>query len=143
MLLMKTLLNQLCNMNALEITDKLKTYIENKINILSKSNPILNFSQPFIMKIIDNKSAKISSFLNLFADDNGNIDIESLIDDMIQRLNTVDPFNLPLGSFNGIVIGGGKIKVGIPFIDKAIVFNVQDITALKSMLQTKISPSEE
>lgn len=95
------------------------------------------------MKIIDNKSAKISSFLNLFADDSGNIDIESLIDDMIQRLNTVDPFNLPLGSFNGIVIGGGKIKVGIPFIDKAIVFNVQDITALKSMLQNKISPSED
>lgn len=30
----------------------------------------------------------------------------------------------------------------IPLTDKSIIFNTQDITSLKNMIQTKISPSE-
>lgn len=129
-------------MKAIEFIKYFKTYIDNKIATLGKSNPIINFSQPFIMKIIDNKTSKITGFLNLFADDNGEIDIESLIDDIIQRLNVIDPFNINIGSFSKLEIGNGKIKMEIPLTDKSIIFNTQDITSLKNMIQTKISPSE-
>ena len=36
-----------------------------------------------------------------------------------------------------LIIGGGRIEMGIPFIDKNIVLNEKDLTELKSILTSK------
>ena len=124
-------------MNAFELTSKLKYLIDEKIEVISKSNPIINFAQPFIMRIINNKTDKIVSFLNILADEHGDIDASSLMDDIIQRIETVNPFTLDLMSISKLEIGGGKIKMGIPLTDKCLVFNTQDIQIFKDTLLNK------
>lgn len=118
-------------MNANELINKLKHFIDNKINIISKSNPLISFTQPFIMRIIDNKVSKLTVMLNMFADENGNIDVNSLVDDLIDRLSTIEPFTMNLMSITDLEIGGGKIKIGIPLSDKVMVLNSQDLMSLK------------
>lgn len=118
-------------MNAHELINKLKHFIDNKINIISKSNPLINFTQPFIMRIIDSKMSKLTNILNMFADEKGNIDVNGLIDDIINRLSTIDPFTINLMSITDLEIGGGKIKIGIPLSDKVMVLNSQDLLSLK------------
>lgn len=121
-------------MKVLEFINKSKSIIYDEINKISKTNPILNFAQPFIVKIIDNKSKKINKFLELFADENGDVNVDELIDSMIQRLNVVDPFTIDLMSFSKLEIGKGKIKLGIPFSDKFVVFDVNDVQSFKDTL---------
>lgn len=118
-------------MKALEITNKLKHFINNKINIISKTNPLISFTQPFITRIIDNKSSKIIEFLNMFADENGEIDINGIVDDVINKLSTVDPFTIDLMSITKLEIGGGKVKIGIPLSDKAISLDEKDLLSFK------------
>lgn len=118
-------------MKALEITNKLKHFINNKINIISKTNPLISFTQPFITRIIDNKSSKIIRFLNMFADENGEIDINGIVDDVINKLSTVDPFTIDLMSITKLEIGGGKVKIGIPLSDKAISLDEKDLLSFK------------
>jgi hypothetical protein len=118
-------------MKAHNIVDKLKHFMDDKINILSKSNPLINFTQPFIMRIIDGKSSKLIEILDMFADEKGNIDINGLVDDIINRLNHTDPFIMDLMSITKLEIGGGKIRLGIPLTDKVLVFNTQDLLSLK------------
>lgn len=118
-------------MKAHNIVDKLKHFIDDKINILSKSNPLINFTQPFIMRIIDGKSSKLIEILDMFADEKGNIDINGLVDDITNRLNHTDPFIMDLMSITKLEIGGGKIRLGIPLTDKVLVFNTQDLLSLK------------
>lgn len=118
-------------MKAHNIVDKLKHFMDDKINILSKSNPLINFTQPFIMRIIDGKSSKLIEILDMFADEKGNIDINGLVDDIINRLNHTDPFIMDLMSITKLEIGGGKIRLGISLTDKVLVFNTQDLLSLK------------
>lgn len=118
-------------MKALEITNKLKHFINNKINTISKTNPLISFTQPFITRIIDNKSSKIIGFLNMFADENGEIDINGIVDDVINKLSTVDPFTIDLMSITKLEIGGGKVKIGIPLSDKVISLDEKDLLSFK------------
>lgn len=85
----------------------------------------------------NNKTDKIVSFLNILADEHGDIDANSLMDDIIQRIETVNPFTLDLMSISKLEIGGGKIKIGIPLTDKWLVFNTQDIQIFKDTLLNK------
>lgn len=118
-------------MTAHEIINKFKHFINDKISILSKSNPLINFTQPFVMRIIDSKSSKVIGLLDMFADEKGNIDINGLIDDIINRLDHTDPFIMDLMSITKLEVGGGKIRLGIPLTDKVLVFNTQDLLSLK------------
>lgn len=118
-------------MKSQELINKLKHFIDNKINIISKSNPLINFTQPFIMRMIDSKASKLNGILKMFADEKGEIDVNGLVDDVISRLSTIDPFTIDLMSITNLEIGGGKIKIGIPFSDKVMVLNSQDLMSLK------------
>lgn len=121
-------------MKTSEIISKTRDLIYKEINIMSKSNPVINFAQPFIMKIIDNKKEKISNFLGLFAEENGEINIDELINEVIQRLNSTNSFTVDLMSFSKAEIGEGRIKLSIPLTDKYIVFNTNDIQIFKDTI---------
>lgn len=118
-------------MKAQDIINKFKHFIDDKIGILSKSNPLINFTQPFIMRIIDSKSSKIIGILDMFADEQGDIDINGLIDDIISKLNHMEPFIMDLMSITKLEMGGGRIRLGIPLTDKVLVFTAQDLLSLK------------
>jgi hypothetical protein len=44
------------------------------------------------------------------------------------------PFTVNTGILGDIEIGGGNIKLQIPFIGKSLVFNSNDLTSLKDIL---------
>ena len=93
-----------------KLTSNLKTYVINQLDVMSKNTPIINFMKPLITRAFNKNFNKITQVLNLIADENGNIDIE---------------------------IGGGCIKFNVPFTNKKLVFNMDDIEAFKEMLITK------
>lgn len=134
---MKNLLKQIYNnMNTLEIISKLKTYILNQIDTMATTNPVIGFIKPFITRALDKNINKISKVLDLITDNNGNIDIEEIISEMADNLVNTNPFILNTSFIGDIEIGGGLIKLNIPFTNKKIVFNKTDIDNLKEILTT-------
>lgn len=63
--------------------------------------------------------------------ENGGIDINGIVDDVINKLSTVDPFTIDLMSITKLEIGGGKVKIGIPLSDKAISLDEKDLLSFK------------
>ena len=84
---------------------RLKQYITNQIAQISKDNPIIAFIKPLLDRALDKNFNKINSYLSLISDDCGNIEI-----------------------------GNSQIKINIPFTDKRLVFNHQDLQILKQSL---------
>lgn len=54
-----------------------------------------------------------------------------IVDDVISKLSTVDPFTIDLMSITKLEIGGGKVKIGIPLSDKAISLDEKDLLSFK------------
>ena len=67
----------------------------------------------------------------------GNIDINEIMSEMIESLMTTQPFTVNTSFIGDIVIGNGNIKVGIPFTERNLVFNVSDLQNLREMLTIK------
>lgn len=57
--------------------------------------------------------------------------INGIVDDVINKLSTVDPFTIDLMSITKLEIGGGKVKIGIPLSDKAISLDEKDLLSFK------------
>lgn len=124
-------------MNSLEVTTKVKEYIINQINILAKTNPIIGFTKPLIVRVLDNNINKANKMLSLLADSNGNIDIENIITEMVDSVMNTKTFTIHTSFIGDVNIGDGKIILNIPFMDKSLVFNSEDLESLKSTLINK------
>ena len=124
-------------MNSLEVTTKVKEYIINQINILAKTNPIIGFTKPLIVRVLDNNINKADKMLSLLADSNGNIDIENIITEMVDSVMNTKTFTIHTSFIGDVNIGDGKIILNIPFMDKSLVFNSEDLESLKSTLINK------
>lgn len=121
-------------MNAVEVINKLRIFLHTKIEDVSKSNPLIGFVKPLILRAVDNNIHKLAGALGLMADSQGNIDIEVILPEMIQSVMNVDPFPMHINSFGDIIIGGGNIRIDIPFIDKEIVFSNSDFEDLRTLM---------
>jgi hypothetical protein len=53
---------------------------------------------------------------------------------MIESVMKTDPFIYSSDLFGDIEIGGGNIKLSIPYINKKIMFDESDFESLKSYL---------
>lgn len=124
-------------MNSLEVITKVKEYIINQINILAKTNPIIGFTKPLIVRVLDNNINKANKMLSLLADSNGNIDIENIITEMVDSVMNTKTFTIHTSFIGDVNIGDGKIILNIPFMDKSLVFNSEDLESLKSTLINK------
>lgn len=80
---------------------------------------------------------KITKALDLIADENGNVDIEGILSEMMDNLMTTQPFTIKTSFIGDVEIGGGNIKLNIPLTDKRLVFNMSDLENFKEMLITK------
>lgn len=78
--------------------------------------------------------ANKSKILKMIQEEDGTVDIEPLLGKMTDNLIVAATKEYP-DLFGGVTIGNGKIKIGIPGIDKDIVLEAADIDHFKSCLK--------
>lgn len=120
-----------------QFIDRLGVFIKEYLDKIASNNPLIAFTKPIISKILYNKLGEIEGFLQLIADKEGNIDAKTLLGDMIVSLTNTDNFILPIPIFGDVLIGNGRIELGIPYINKGIVFNNSDLEYLKELLTSE------
>ena len=114
--------------NALNI---LGSFVNTKLNSLGDNNPVFNiFVRPYVERVIGNNISKVDNLLSLIADENGMVDIDGIINDMIDRLVVSE-----VNKINGISIGQGEIKIDVPLINKSIVFTTDDFKELHNNIK--------
>lgn len=120
-------------MKAIDLTDKIKQFAHLQIDKVSQNTPIINVMKPVIVRALDNNIHKITEKLGLIEDSTGNIDVENIIPEMIDSIKSSSPFsvNSPIGE---IIIGGGNIRFTIPYTNKELLFDSQDLDYFKEVL---------
>lgn len=117
-----------------KVISKLREYIISQIDTLAKTNPLIGFTKPLIIRAINNNIDKADKTISIFADKNGNIDIENIVNEMVESVISTKPFNIHTSFIGDVNIGDGKIIFNLPFIDKNIVFNENDLENLRKAL---------
>ena len=124
-------------MTTLQLTDNIKTYISTQIEQLSNGNPIIGFLKPLVMRALDKNFSKVHTALDLIADENGNIDAEAILTEMIESIRTSQPFTFNTSFIGDIELGGGSIKFNLPFTNKKLIVGMSDREMFKEILTTK------
>ena len=124
-------------MNVLTTIETLKIFLNKQINSLAMTNPLISFSKPLITRIVNNKINQADEFLSMLADSNGEIDVQSLIPEMIQSVMNTRPFVYHTEFLGDLEIGGGFIKMNIPMTNNQIVLGKADLDTLKDLFINK------
>ena len=66
-------------MNKEILIDRLKQYLVKQVENISSNNPLVAFTKPVIVRVIDNKISSISPFLDMLKDSQGNIELAGII----------------------------------------------------------------
>lgn len=120
-------------MNILNTIETFKIFLEKQINSLAMTNPLIGFTKPIILKVLNNKLNSSYSFFSMLADENGDIDVQSLIPEMVQSVMTTKPFVYHTEILGDLEIGGGFIKANIPMTNNQIVLGRTDLETLKEL----------
>ena len=121
-------------MNTAQLTNNLKTYITSQLDIMSKSTPMIGFMKPLITRALDKNFDKVTKALDLIANEEGKIDIENIMNEMMQNIINTNPFIFKTSFIGDIEIGGGQIKLNLPLTDKRLILDMNDLEAFKEML---------
>lgn len=124
-------------MNVINTIETLKIFLNKQINSLAMTNPLISFSKPLIIRIVNNKINQASGFLSMLTDDSGEIDVQSLIPEMIQSVMTTKPFIYHTEFLGDLEIGGGFIKMNIPMTNNQIVLGKADLDTLRDLFINK------
>jgi hypothetical protein len=124
-------------MNVLTTIETFKIFLNRQINSLAMTNPLISFSKPLITRIVNNKIDQADGFLSMLADSNGEIDIQSLIPEMIQSVMNTRPFTYHTEFLGDLEIGGGFIKMNIPMTNNQIVLGKADLDTLRDLFINK------
>lgn len=116
------------------IVNKLVEFYTGKIDELANQNALIMIFRPFIDKAADKSISKVDKFLKMIQEEDGTVDIEPLLGKMTDNLIVAATKEYP-DLFGGVTIGNGKIKIGVPGIDKDIVLEAADIDHFKSCLK--------
>lgn len=120
-----------------QLTDNLKSYIILQLDNMSVSNPMIGFMKPLVTRALDKNFGKIKKALDLISDSEGNVDIENILTEMIGNVMNTQPFIFNTSIIGDIEVGGGHIKLNLPFTNKRLVLNMDDLETFKEMLITK------
>lgn len=141
-------------MNVITLKDKfldsIDLWLEERVDDLLKGNPSLAIPSIYLKRgchnIINKYENKISNSIDnvslFIADENGNIDANTMFNDAMELFNSIDETNFEIGIVSGVV-GKGKVVINIPdniFTNivfgskKSITFNEDDFIELKSLL---------
>lgn len=120
-------------MNAKEVLDISRKYIIKQIDSIAEDKPAISFIRPIIIKAIDNNMYKARKALSLISDEYGNIDMATLLPEMIESVMTTKPFIQQIPVLGDVEIGGGSIKLNIPLTNKRIVLGKNDLDTIKDL----------
>lgn len=118
------------------VVDNVVSFLNNRLTEACQTNPLMSFVRPYFARCINNNLYKIDKALKLVEDENGMVDIEGIIDDTISNLLVFENRKYP-DLFGGLEIGNGDIKINIPFINKKLIINTDDIELFKQQLINK------
>ena len=141
-------------MNVTELKEKLLTsldlWADARISDMVKGNPALAIpsvymkraSHNIIAKHKDNLGKSIDNATLFIADENGNIDADTIFTDIMQMLESISNYEFDLGFVNGRIDGGiltidlpDNIITNILFgSKKSISFTKTDFDELKSLI---------
>ena len=124
-------------MTIMQLTDNLKSYIVLQLDNMTMSNPMIGFMKPLITRALDKNFGKVKKALELIADNEGNIDIENILSEMMENVMTTKPFTFNTSIIGDVEVGGGNIKLNLPLTNKRLVLDMSDLEAFKEMLITK------
>ena len=116
------------------IMGKFKDYINKQLVTLGETNPLLAISKPIVTRMIDNNLYKVESFLKQISDQDGKVDINQILTEMIDNIVSTKPFTMDAGFLGDLEIGGGKIKFHLSLINKSVVLNHQDLLNFKDTI---------
>lgn len=114
----------------------IKKFILLQIDKLSEGSPLIQFMKPLIVRAVDNGIKNTRSMIELLADANGNINTGQIIDEMVSNVINTKPFTIKVPYLDNIIIGDGTIQINVPFIDKKVVFNTEDLNTLKELINS-------
>ena len=121
----------------MQLTDNLRAYVATQLDTMSKNTPMIGFMKPLITRALDKNFSKVTKALNLIANDEGKIDIESILTEMMENVMNTNPFTFKTSFIGDVEIGGGQIKFNLPLTNKRLVLDMTDLEAFKEMLITK------
>ena len=121
----------------MQLTDNLRAYIATQLDTMSKNTPMIGFMKPLITRALDKNFSKVTKALDLIANDEGKIDIENILTEMIENVMNTNPFTFKTSFIGDVEIGGGQIKFNLPLTNKRLVLDMTDLEAFKEMLITK------
>ena len=124
-------------MNKIQLIEKLQYFVEVQLSNMAKTNPVISFFRTIASRALKKKLSGITNVLDLIADESGNIDAENIISEMTASLMNTQPFHINVPALGDILIGGGRIEMGIPFTDKSIVLSERDLVELREILTSK------
>lgn len=120
------------------------TFIDSRMDMILGGNPLLSLAQPIIKrgvkKQIDVYSKDIKNYLNLIADKEGNIDINGMFEEIVERFNTMDKTTFHTADMGDVTLGKGELSLEIPNpfgSPKHLTFTADDIMDFKSMITNK------
>ncbi len=121
----------------MQLTDNLRAYVATQLDTMSKNTPMIGFMKPLITRALDKNFSKVAKALNLIANDEGKIDIENILTEMMENVMNTNPFTFKTSFIGDVEIGGGQIKFNLPLTNKRLVLDMTDLEAFKEMLITK------
>lgn len=120
--------------NIVKVTDNLKTWFMGQVNILSDNNPAIKFAKPFVTRAVNKKFGDVTKTLEWVTDDNGNIDVEAILNEVIASVKEPQVFTINTPYVGDIEVGNGSIKLNVPMTDKRMLFKIEDLEFLKETL---------
>ena len=121
----------------MQLIDNLRAYVATQLDTMSKNTPMIGFMKPLITRALDKNFSKVTKALDLIANDEGKIDIENILTEMMDNVMNTNPFTFKTSFIGDVEIGGGQIKFNLPFTNKRLVLDMTDLEAFKEMLITK------
>ena len=121
----------------MQLTDNLRAYVATQLDTMSKNTPMIGFMKPLITRALDKNFSKVIKALDLIANDEGKIDIENILTEMVENVMNTNPFTFKTSFIGDVEIGGGQIKFNLPLTNKRLVLDMTDLEAFKEMLITK------
>ena len=121
----------------IQLTDNLRAYVATQLDTMSKNTPMIGFMKPLITRALDKNFSKVTKALDLISNDEGKIDIENILTEMIENVMNTNPFTFKTSFIGDVEIGGGQIKFNLPLTNKRLVLDMTDLEAFKEMLITK------
>ena len=121
----------------MQLTDNLRAYVATQLDTMSKNTPMIGFMKPIITRALDKNFSKVTKALDLITNDEGKIDIENILTEMMENVMNTNPFTFKTSFIGDIEIGGGQIKFNLPLTNKRLVLDMTDLEAFKEMLITK------